>query len=77
MTKSKGRTRISSKNQVTLPVAVLEAAGLHAGDEVVVRPKGPGTIEIGTAGDVLDDVRLPPGTWPRGAARQLRREWGP
>jgi AbrB family looped-hinge helix DNA binding protein len=28
--------RISSKNQVTLPVAVLEEAGLHEGDEVVV-----------------------------------------
>jgi AbrB family looped-hinge helix DNA binding protein len=28
--------KISSKNQVTLPVAVLEEAGLRAGDEVVV-----------------------------------------
>src|SRR6266540_6837070 len=30
---SKGMARISTKNQVTIPVAALEEAGLHAGDQ--------------------------------------------
>ena len=33
---------MSSKNQITLPVATMRAAGLHAGDEVTVRPIGDG-----------------------------------
>jgi bifunctional DNA-binding transcriptional regulator/antitoxin component of YhaV-PrlF toxin-antitoxin module len=77
MPRSKGTTRISAKNQVTLPVGVLRAAGLQPGDEVVVRPTGPGVVQIETARDLLDQLILPAGTWPRGAARQLRREWGP
>lgn len=36
--------RISSKNQVTLPVAVLEEAGLHGGDEVVVEALDDGEL---------------------------------
>jgi len=38
--------RISSKNQVTLPVESLTAAGLAAGDEVVIEAEGPGTIVV-------------------------------
>lgn len=36
--------RISSKNQVTLPVAVLAEAGLHGGDEVVVEALDDGEL---------------------------------
>lgn len=36
--------RISSKNQVTLPVAVLEEAGLREGDEVVVEALDDGEL---------------------------------
>ena len=32
--------KVSSKNQVTLPVDVLRAAGLRPGDEVTVRSAG-------------------------------------
>jgi bifunctional DNA-binding transcriptional regulator/antitoxin component of YhaV-PrlF toxin-antitoxin module len=38
--------RISSKNQVTLPVESLEAARLKAGDEVVIAAEGKDLILI-------------------------------
>lgn len=38
--------RISSKNQVTLPVRVLEEAGLSAGDEVIVESDGEDRVVI-------------------------------
>lgn len=38
--------RISSKNQVTLPVESLEAAGLRAGDDVVIAAEGEDHILI-------------------------------
>lgn len=43
---SKGMPRISAKNQVTIPVAVLEAAGMHAGDQVVVDALEDGELRI-------------------------------
>ncbi len=38
--------KISSKNQVTLPVESLAEAGLGAGDEVTIEADGPDTITI-------------------------------
>jgi bifunctional DNA-binding transcriptional regulator/antitoxin component of YhaV-PrlF toxin-antitoxin module len=38
--------KISSKHQVTLPVETLEAAGLRAGDEVVVEAEGADRIVV-------------------------------
>ena len=38
--------RISSKHQVTLPVASLERAGLKAGDEVTIEAEGPNRIVV-------------------------------
>ena len=38
--------RISRKNQITLPVESLEAAGLQAGDEVVIEAEGEDHILI-------------------------------
>jgi AbrB family looped-hinge helix DNA binding protein len=40
--------RVSSKNQVTIPVEALRAAGLHAGDEIIVRAGREGEIVIAT-----------------------------
>lgn len=40
----KGVPRISSKNQVTVPVAALARVGLRAGDDVVVEPVGDGEL---------------------------------
>jgi AbrB family looped-hinge helix DNA binding protein len=38
--------RISAKNQVTIPAAALEEAGLHAGDEVVIEALEDGGLLI-------------------------------
>jgi len=39
-------SKISSKNQVTLPIAALSAAGLTAGDEVTLEADGAGVIVV-------------------------------
>ena len=46
----KGVPRVSSKNQVTLPVSALTEAGLRAGDEVVIESIGDGEIRVRRAG---------------------------
>jgi bifunctional DNA-binding transcriptional regulator/antitoxin component of YhaV-PrlF toxin-antitoxin module len=38
--------RISAKNQITLPVAALEEAGLHRGDEVIVEALEEGELRV-------------------------------
>jgi AbrB family looped-hinge helix DNA binding protein len=38
--------KISAKNQVTIPVAALEEAGLHAGDQVVVEALEEGELRV-------------------------------
>ena len=38
--------RISTKNQVTIPVAALEESGLTAGEQVVVEPLGEGELRV-------------------------------
>ena len=70
-------SRVSSKHQVTLPVRVLQEAGLVAGDEVVIRVTGYGRIEVERADDVITRFAggLPPGTYPPGHLDQLRGEW--
>ena len=42
----KGMPKISTKHQVTVPVAALEEAGLHAGDQVVIEALGEGEVRI-------------------------------
>ena len=46
--------RISSKNQVTLPVDTLATAGLKVGDEVSIEAEGPDTIVVRRALRDLD-----------------------
>jgi bifunctional DNA-binding transcriptional regulator/antitoxin component of YhaV-PrlF toxin-antitoxin module len=67
-------SRLSAKNQVTVPVAVLEAAGLRAGDEVVVRAAGPGRVELERVEDLVGRYAgaLP---FPRGHLDRVRGEW--
>lgn len=38
--------KISTKHQVTVPVAALEEAGLNAGDQVVIEALGEGEVRI-------------------------------
>lgn len=39
-------TRISAKNQITLPVSALDEAGLRSGDEVVVEVLEEGELRV-------------------------------
>jgi bifunctional DNA-binding transcriptional regulator/antitoxin component of YhaV-PrlF toxin-antitoxin module len=68
---------MSSKNQVTIPVSLLRKAGISPGDELQVRVTGRGRIEIERWEDTIRRLAgsMPPGTWPPGAAKELRREW--
>lgn len=70
-------SKVSSKHQVTLPVRILEEAGLAAGDEVLIRVVGRGRIEVERAEDVIDRYAgcLPAGTYPSGYLERLRGEW--
>jgi len=72
----KAMARVSSKNQVTLPVAALRAAGLKPGDEVTVRPVGTGTIVIEARGSrVRRHAGIATGIYEPGELDQLRDEW--
>ncbi|HXH56328.1 AbrB/MazE/SpoVT family DNA-binding domain-containing protein [Iamia sp.] len=47
--------KISSKHQITIPVAALRAAGVEAGERLVARSDGPGRIVLQREGDVLGE----------------------
>ncbi|MEP7361152.1 MAG: AbrB/MazE/SpoVT family DNA-binding domain-containing protein [Chloroflexota bacterium] len=72
----KGMTRISAKNQVTLPIDALSHAGLSSGDRLRAQVHGPGQIllvreadPIEEFGGALTDV------YPANYLEELRREW--
>jgi bifunctional DNA-binding transcriptional regulator/antitoxin component of YhaV-PrlF toxin-antitoxin module len=68
--------KVSSKNQVTLPVAAMRAAGLHAGEEVTVRPIGDGELVIAARGSrVRRHAGIATGIYAAGELDKLRDEW--
>jgi bifunctional DNA-binding transcriptional regulator/antitoxin component of YhaV-PrlF toxin-antitoxin module len=68
--------RVSSKNQVTLPVEAMRAAGLRAGDEVTIRPIGDGEVVIALRGSrVRRHAGIATGIYPPGELDRLRDEW--
>jgi bifunctional DNA-binding transcriptional regulator/antitoxin component of YhaV-PrlF toxin-antitoxin module len=72
----RGRTRISAKNQATIPVAALRQAGLKPGDELRVEAAGAGRLVLTRVEETLAGyVGRLTGVYPRGALQKLRREW--
>ena len=70
------RTKVSAKNQVTLPLAALDAAGLRPGDMVRVVANGPGELVLTREPDVVAAYagRLT-GVYGPGYLDRLRDEW--
>ena len=67
--------RISTKNQVTLPVSVLEEAGLRAGDHVVIEALEDGALSVRRGQTTFDSAfGALTGTYPPGYLEQLDAE---
>jgi bifunctional DNA-binding transcriptional regulator/antitoxin component of YhaV-PrlF toxin-antitoxin module len=72
----KGMARVSSKNQVTLPVAAMRAAGVHPGDEVTVRTVGEGELLVAVRDSrVRRHAGIATGIYEPGELERLRDEW--
>ena len=81
----KGFTRLSPKRQITLPVSVVERAGLRIGEELAVEADEQGRVIVSRSeGETVGDRRRRalgraagslPGVWPAGALDELRDEW--
>jgi bifunctional DNA-binding transcriptional regulator/antitoxin component of YhaV-PrlF toxin-antitoxin module len=71
-----GRTRVSAKNQVTLPVDALRGAGIRTGDRLRAEVRGPGQVLLVREIDPID--RFPgalTGVYERDELARLRDEW--
>lgn len=73
-TRKRGRTRLSPKNQVTLPVDALRRSGLRKGDVLEVESAGRGRVMLRRVDDPLAQLA---GTfhYPKGYLDKLRSEW--
>jgi len=81
MTKVRNRRRrgaatISSKNQITIPVDALRAAGLGAGERVVAHADGPGRVVLVRERDIVADFAGSlTGAYETDELDELRNEW--
>lgn len=67
--------RISSKNQVTIPVTALEEARLHAGDPVSIEVLGDGELRVRRGESTFEDAfGVLTGLYPPGYLAELDRE---
>jgi bifunctional DNA-binding transcriptional regulator/antitoxin component of YhaV-PrlF toxin-antitoxin module len=68
---------VSRKNQITLPVEALRAAGLEPGDDLHVQAVGPGRLELVRADDLIEEFAgiFDASVYPDGYLEKLRREW--
>jgi len=72
----RGYTRVSGKNQVTIPVDALATAGLRAGDMLKVEARGDGEIVLRREEDPLQKYYgIFTGLYPPGYLDELRDEW--
>jgi bifunctional DNA-binding transcriptional regulator/antitoxin component of YhaV-PrlF toxin-antitoxin module len=68
--------KVSSKNQVTLPIDAMRAAGLHAGDEVTIRATHAGELVIAARGNrIRRHAGIAEGIYRPGELDRLRDEW--
>lgn len=69
--------RISENGSTVVPSEVLEAAGLHAGDDVSVRAARSGCVEIRSSAPLIHRWAgsMPAGAYPPGYPDDLRNEW--
>jgi bifunctional DNA-binding transcriptional regulator/antitoxin component of YhaV-PrlF toxin-antitoxin module len=75
--RARGRSRVSSKHQITIPISAFSEAGLREGDIVQVRAQGRGRVSIARVDDLLDEYAgcLSSGGKLGQAVRGLRSEW--
>jgi bifunctional DNA-binding transcriptional regulator/antitoxin component of YhaV-PrlF toxin-antitoxin module len=81
----RGFTHLSPKRQITLPVTVVERAGLTVGEELAVEADDEGRVIVSRpGGETVGDRRRRaldraagalPDVWPAGALDDLRDEW--
>lgn len=72
----RGSSRISSKNQITIPVEALRAAGLKVGDRLTARADGAGRIVLERERDVVAELAGSlTGVYRPNELDELRGEW--
>ena len=72
----RGYTRVSGKNQVTLPVEALATAGVRPGDSLAVEARPNGEIVLRREVDPLERYYgSMTGMFPPDHLRHLRDEW--
>ena len=75
-TRTRGQTKISSKNQVTLPSEVLNATGLKKGDRLRVLAAGPGQVRLIRLEDLIAEyAKKLAGVFDRERFEELHKEW--
>ena len=72
----RGSSRISSKNQITIPADALRSAGLEVGDRVVAHADGAGRVILEREHDVVAEFAgALTGTYRPTELDDLRSEW--
>jgi bifunctional DNA-binding transcriptional regulator/antitoxin component of YhaV-PrlF toxin-antitoxin module len=72
----RGYTRLSSKNQVTIPQDALVRAGLRVGDRLRAEARGPGELVLVREDDPVDRFAgALTGAYALDRLDELRREW--
>ena len=72
----RGHTRVSAKNQVTLPVEALRQAGIRTGDTLRAEVRGPGEVVLVRDDDPIERYAGGlTGTYAQDELDELRDEW--